>query len=139
MKRAFEIKGIDHIVLRVADIQRSDRFYTAVLGCTKERELNELGLHQYRAGRQLIDLVVVGTTLGGEEPVTPRGNMDHLCLTIDPFDAVSLTAYLQQHQIEPSTVGVRYGATGYGESLYIKDPDGHTIELKGPDDGESTG
>ncbi|MBO6555985.1 MAG: VOC family protein [Pseudomonadales bacterium] len=129
--RPFSISGIDHIVLRVADLDASLRFYEDILGCRKERELPDLGLYQLRAGRQLIDLVTVGSKLGGKIPVNPDGkNQDHFCLTLDTFDEDILREWLSSHGIEASEVGERYGAKGYGLSVYIQDPDGNTVELK---------
>lgn len=127
----FEIRQLDHLVLRVTDLQRSLDFYQGVLGCELERQLEDLGLYQLRAGDQLIDLVLLGTTLGGDQAVDQaRANQDHFCLTISPFDQADLQAWLAQHDITPSAVAERYGAQGYGLSLYIKDPDGNTVELK---------
>ena len=132
MTPPFSLAGLDHIVLRVSDLAVSDRFYRDTLGCTLERSLPEVGLYQYRAGDQLIDLVVVGSRLGGEAAVVPAGNMDHFCLIVDPFDEASLREHLTGAGLSPSSTGTRYGASGYGPSLYITDPDGHIVELKGP-------
>ena len=127
----FQVKGIDHVVLRISDLSRSLAFYQAALGCHLERELPELGLFQLRAGHQLIDLVVRGSNLGGDTAVIPEtGNLDHFCLTIDGFDESTLQQYFASLDIKSSEVGERYGAEGYGLSLYIEDPDGNTIELK---------
>ena len=74
----FEVKHLDHVVLRVRDVGRMVRFYGEVLGCAVERELAELGLVQLRAGNALIDLVDVAGELGrrggappGRESVEP--------------------------------------------------------------------
>ena len=58
--------------------------------------------------------------------------MDHFCLTIEPFDEAALRAHLADHGIAAGAVKKRYGAEGQGPSLYITDPDGNTVELKGP-------
>ena len=72
------IAGLDHVVLRCARFDATMAFYVDVLGCTLERELPELGLHQLRAGAALIDLVPVGSRLGGTEPPdAERANMAH--------------------------------------------------------------
>ncbi len=126
------VVGIDHLVLRVADLEAARAFYEDVLGCQQERSLPELGLYQLRAGEQLIDLVPIGSTLGGTEPVNQsQANQDHFCLTIDPFDETQLLDYLSAQGIACSEVAQRYGAHGFGPSVYIKDPDGNTVELKG--------
>lgn len=129
-----QIREIDHVVLRVSDLQAMLRFYCGVLGCSVERELEELGLTQLRAGRSLIDLVIVDSTLGREGGAAPgqQGrNMDHLCLRVDPFDAGDINAHLKRHGIEHGEVSSRYGAEGEGPSIYLQDPEGNTVELKG--------
>ena len=126
----FAIQGLDHVVLRVADVERALRFYCEVLGCREERRLESIGLVQLRAGAALIDLVPTEGT-----PETGAGNMDHFCLRIEPFDEADLRAHLAGHGVEVGEVARRYGAEGHGPSLYLQDPDGNTVELKGPPDG----
>ncbi len=126
----FAIQGLDHVVLRVADVERALRFYCEVLGCTEERRLESIGLVQLRAGAALIDLVPAEGA-----PEVARGNMDHFCLRIEPFDEADLRAHLAGHGVEVGEVARRYGAEGHGPSLYLQDPDGNTVELKGPPDG----
>ena len=136
---AIEILGLDHVVLRVRDVTRAIRFYGDVLGCPEERRQDELGLIQLRAGRTLIDLVDANGKLGregGAPPGTEGYNMDHFCLRIATFDPAALRAHLARHGIDMGEVKQRYGAEGEGPSVYIKDPDGNVIELKGPPTGE---
>ncbi len=121
------IQGLDHVVLRVADLERAVHFYCEVLGCRVERRAESISLVQLRAGASLIDLVPAGGT-----PEVAGGNMDHFCLRIDPFDEAKLRAHLVAHGVEVGEVVTRYGAEGNGPSLYIQDPDGNTVELKGP-------
>jgi len=131
----FRILGLDHLVLRVRDVARVKAFYCDVLGCTPERDREDLGLYQLRAGRALIDLVDVAGTLGqagGAAPGREGRNLDHLCLRIDPFDSAAIRAHLIRHGVEPGEVVSRYGAEGEGPSIYIEDPEGNTVELKGP-------
>jgi glyoxylase I family protein len=130
--------GIDHVVLRVTDLEAALRFYCDVLGCREERRVDDLGLVQLRAGRALIDLVAVGGRLGragGAPPGEEGRNMDHLALRIEDFDEAALRAHLTSHGVEVGEVATRYGAEGDGPSLYIRDADGNTIELKGPPAG----
>lgn len=129
-----KILGLDHVVLRVADVPRAITFYRDVLGCPVEREIESLGLTQLRAGSSLIDLVGVDTPLGqaGGGPPDPDGkNLDHFCVRIEPFDEPALRAHLEAHGVDPGDVGTRYGADGNGPSMYIRDPDGNVVELKG--------
>ena len=129
-----KIRQIDHIVLRVVDVQAMLRFYMDVLGCAPEKNQEEIGLYQVRAGSSLIDFVPVDGKLGrmgGAPPGREGRNLDHLCLRIDPFDAAEVTARLQERGVEVGPVASRYGAEGFGPSIYVKDPEGNTVELKG--------
>ena len=128
------LRGLDHVVLRVADVARAQRFYRDVLGCKVERTLEELGLYQLRAGAHLIDLVDVAAPLGragGPGPGAEGRNVDHFALQVSPFDVAAIRAHLEAHGVEVGEVAQRYGAEGSGPSLYIRDPDGNVVELKG--------
>ncbi len=134
----FQVLGLDHVVSRVSDIERSLAFYRDVLGCALERSLPDFGLYQLRAGRSLIDLVPVESELGrmgGAPPGEDARNVAHVALRIEPFDPEALRAHLAGHGIEMGEVARRYGAEGQGPSIYIEDPDGNTVELKGPPEG----
>lgn len=131
----FRIVGLDHVVLRVKDVERMVRFYHDVLTCRVERARPEIGLTQLRAGRSLIDLVAVEGELGrrgGAAPGEQGRNMDHLCLRIEPFEPDALARHLAAHGASPGEVKTRYGAEGDGPSLYLMDPEGNVVELKGP-------
>lgn len=131
---AIEIQDLDHVVLRVADMQRALRFYCDVLGCREERTILDGALVQLRAGRSMIDLLDASVALGetGAADAARTPNMDHFALRIDPFDEAALRAHLKSHGVEPGEVERRYGAAGFGPSMYIRDPDGNMVELKGP-------
>ncbi len=137
---AIEIRGLDHVVVRVRDLEASLRFYCEVLGCPEERRLDSLGLVQLRAGSSLIDLVVLDSPLGrlGGPPPGDGGagrNVDHFALQLSAFDEAALRAHLEARGVEPGEVGQRYGAGGMGPSMYVRDPDGNVVELKGPGPG----
>jgi len=130
----FAIKGLDHVVLRVTDLDRSIGFYRDVLGCHEERRVESIGLYQYRAGESIIDLVPVESELGrmgGAAPGKEARNLDHFCIRIEPFDEDALRRHLDGHGIDMGEVKSRYGAEGDGPSIYINDPDGNVVELKG--------
>ncbi|MGH0031851.1 MAG: VOC family protein [Myxococcota bacterium] len=132
---AIEIRGIDHVVLRVRDVARSLAFYCDVLGCREERRIESLGLVQLRAGASLIDLVDVNAPLGqagGDPPGGRARNMDHFALQLASFEEAAIRQLLTQAGVEPGEVGERYGALGTGPSMYVRDPDGNVVELKGP-------
>jgi len=131
---------LDHVVLRVNDAQRSLAFYCDLLGCKLERRVEEAGLIQLRAGSALIDLVPLDGPLGragGAPPAREGRNMDHLCLRIEPFDEAAIRAHLDGAGIDAGETARRYGAEGFGPSIYIEDPDGNVIELKGPPERSS--
>jgi glyoxylase I family protein len=131
----FSIRGLDHLVLRVRNLDNMVRFYRDVLGCRIERVQEELGLTQLRAGRSLIDLITIDGKLGrmgGAAPGKEARNLDHFCIAIDGYDEVRIRAYLTAHKVEIGEAGSRYGAEGEGPSLYISDPEGNIVELKGP-------
>ncbi len=131
----FAIKHIDHLVLRVADIDAMMDFYTNILGCTLERVQKHMGLFQLRAGNSLIDLIPVDGKLGSQGGAPPGAeglNLDHFCLRVEPFDADAMLNDLRAKGLEPGQVESRYGAEGEGPSIYVKDPEGNVVELKGP-------
>jgi catechol 2,3-dioxygenase-like lactoylglutathione lyase family enzyme len=131
----FQMLAVDHVVLRVADLARARAFYCDVLGCAVEKWQEEFGLLQLRAGSSLIDLVTLGGKLGrmgGTPPGAEGRNLDHFCLRVAPFDEKGPRAHLATHNIDAGEIVEHYGAEGYGPSLYITDPDGNTVELKGP-------
>jgi glyoxylase I family protein len=123
---AVRVAGLDHVVLRVASLERAIEFYGTVLGCPIERTLEQPKLVQLRAGTSMIDLVP------GEPGEPPVRNMDHFAIRIERMDVEAVQAHLKRHGIDPGEVRRRYGAEGYGSSIYITDPDGNTVELKGP-------
>lgn len=132
---AMKILGLDHVVIRANDIKPMIAFYRDVLGCEVERSLEDFGLHQLRAGNSLIDLVDVTAPIGrqgGAGPGDEGRNMDHFCLRIDDFDETLLREHLASHGVEAGETGQRYGADGTGPSIYIRDPEGNVVELKGP-------
>jgi glyoxylase I family protein len=129
-----EIAAIDHIVLRTNHLDLMLHFYCKILGCKIERELPEkLGLTQLRAGNALIDLVTVGSQLGkvgGGPPTATENNVDHFCLQIMPIAEQDVIHHLNNFGINTGEFADRYGAQGFGNSIYIKDPDGNTVELR---------
>jgi glyoxylase I family protein len=133
---AIRPREIDHLVLRVLDLDRMLGFYCGALGCTVERRQDNIGLVQLRAGRSLIDLVPVDGELGragGAAPAKEGGrNLDHFCLRVEPFDEAAIRQALQAHGAEAGPLEQRNGAEGEGPSIYLTDPEGNVVELKGP-------
>jgi len=128
------IQRIDHVVLRVTDLEKMVTFYSEVLGCQLERYSGDAGIAQLRAGQSLIDLVDVLGPIGrqaGGAPDRNATNMDHVCLHLNPWDSDTIRNHLRQHGVAASSTETRYGAQGMGPSIYMRDPEGNRIELKG--------
>ncbi|NJM32818.1 MAG: VOC family protein, partial [Limnobacter sp.] len=125
-----QLKAIDHVVFRVTNLPAMLHFYCKVLGCTFEREEPEQGLYQLRAGTSLIDLVPLDKPLGkkaGGPPNRNAPNVDHVCLQVDPFDGAAICAFLAEQGIACGPIEQRYGAKGFGPSIYLQDPEGNTL------------
>jgi glyoxylase I family protein len=131
MPAPFAILGIDHVVLRAADPAALERFYIEALGCRLEKRQGKLT--QLRAGRALIDIVPADEAgPAGGTSGTGGANLDHLCLRIDPFDPAAIARHLAAHGASCGPQASRYGAEGQGPSVYLTDPEGNGVELKGP-------
>ncbi len=125
------IRKFDHVVLRAQDIERMIEFYCEVLGCSLEKWSTAVaGLVHLRAGDSLIDIMAASHE--PEEAGRVATNMDHLCIQVEPFNEAEITAHLTRHGVEVGTFEPRYGADGYGKSVYIRDPEGNEVELKAP-------
>jgi glyoxylase I family protein len=123
-----KLRGIDHVVLRVQDIDVMRRFYCDVLGAAHVAYRPAFGMSHLRVGGAMIDLVEA-------DPGQGR-NMDHLCLRVEPFDQDAIVAHLGKHGVAVGRIASRFGAEGNGVSIYLTDPEGNTVELKGPSDGK---
>ncbi|GAA2067462.1 VOC family protein [Streptomyces albiaxialis] len=125
------VKAFDHLVLNVGDVERSLEFYAGTLG------LEPVRVEEWRAGKVPFPSVRVTPETIIDLFSRDRGesNVDHLCLTVDPVD--------WEEVIESGTFDVvegpvdRFGARGTATSLYVRDPDGNTVELRWyPQDAE---
>eukprot|EP00918_Siedleckia_nematoides_P078609 GHVU01172047.1.p1 GENE.GHVU01172047.1~~GHVU01172047.1.p1 ORF type:complete len:146 (-),score=7.55 GHVU01172047.1:198-635(-) len=132
--KMLNIVGIDHIVLRTDKLKQMLDFYCIVLGCKIERETSlETGLTQLRAGNALIDIVDVNSELGragGGKPSLTENNLDHFCLLLTTINEQEIRDHFKRLNIEIPEFERRYGAQGYGLSVYVEDPQGNTIELR---------
>ncbi|MFN8017318.1 MAG: VOC family protein [Acidimicrobiales bacterium] len=121
---AVAVTGLDHLVLVVADVERSVAWYRDELG------LEPLRLDEWRRGEVLfpslrVDPGTIIDVLGGERT---GANVDHLCLVVDPIDLGDLAASGRFDVADGP--GQRWGARGDGTSLYVRDPDGNIVELR---------
>jgi len=157
-RRPFKMQHLDHIVLKCYDFENMFAFYTDVLGCTVD-DPNDVGrfggaLTHLRAGEHtMIDLLWIDRRnlssegekmslkmLSGGEGAenfpdisnASSSRLDHFCLRIDAFDETLLMEYFREKNVEIVSTGMRKGAEGIGPSIYVKDPEGNTVELKGP-------
>jgi catechol 2,3-dioxygenase-like lactoylglutathione lyase family enzyme len=131
---AFQIRGIDHVVLRCNNVDEMLSFYCDVLGCTIAKRNERLGLIHLSAGTSMIDLVATDGEIGragGSAAGLEARNMDHFCLRVEPFDVEHLTEHLKTHGLAPAELRIRFGAEGDGLSFYLRDPAGNRVELKG--------
>ncbi len=133
-KPPFALEGIDHILLLVSGLDAAARFYTEVLGCTVEGALPQYGMLQLRAGAALIDLVDIAAPEASwaKPPVAGGRNLDHLCLALAAHDEAELRRHLARHHVAIIEEGIHGGSRGESLSLYVRDPSGNVIELKGP-------
>lgn len=124
-----QVQGMDHIVLVAADVERSLAWYMVELGLAPVR------VEEWRAGAapfpsvRVNDGTIIDIVPDGGYPVGPgRGNVDHFCLVVAPTDLDAVKASGRFEVVDGPAV--RYGARGDGTSLYVKDPDGNTVELR---------
>ncbi len=150
-QRPFEIQRLDHLVLRTRDIERLVAFYEG-LGCTIVRKLDAMSMCQMRAGDSMIDIVSIAPDPAAADSAAPDSaapdsaagaeqgrNLDHFAIRVEPFDESAILAYCAAHAIESQAMPMSLlGADGYGPAIYIKDPDGNRVELKGPPDADQT-
>jgi catechol 2,3-dioxygenase-like lactoylglutathione lyase family enzyme len=121
---SLRVTGLDHVVLNVADVERSLAFYCDDLGLSPER------VEEWRGGEVLFPSVRVDASTIIDLLATPRTgeNADHLCLVVEPVDLEAVKVSGRFEVVDgPAT---RFGARGDGTSLYVKDPDGNTVELR---------
>ena len=118
------VRGLDHIVLAVADAHRSLAWYGGRLG------LEPLRVAEWEAGEVFFPSVRVDATTIIDLVEVPRSgvNMDHVCLVVDPIDLAALAADPDLDVVEGPVR--RWGAQGEATSLYVRDPDGNTVELR---------
>ena len=130
-----QIRNIDHLVLRVRDIDAMRAFYCDVLGAEHIGYRPKFAMSHLRVGECMLDLVEAKKR-GLAAPEAGRLNLDHFCFRVEPFDQEAIVAHLKRHNVPLGPIRERYGAEGNGVSIYLTDPEGNTVELKGPSDGK---
>ena len=116
------VVGLDHIVLKCADVDRALAFYCDTLGLEPER------VDEWRRGETFFPSVrITPTTIIDLFPGAPEGqNLDHFCVVIEPADLEVLSTKFPDAKLAHGL----FGAQGYASSLYVHDPDGNTVELR---------
>ena len=129
----YRLGGVDHVVVRAKDIDAMLGFYRDLLGCRVAKHNEPLGLWHLDAGGSMIGLVDMNGKRGaaGGPPPGPGRNVDHIAIKVEPFDAEAIRAYFTASGVEPDQAAVRFGADGDGPSIYMRDPEGNGVELKG--------
>ncbi len=136
---SIRITRLDHLVLRVRDLEKMIAFYCDVLGAEILWRRPNLGLVHLRVGSDLLDLVPIDGPLGkkgGAAPGAEGRNLDHFCFRVEPFDQDAIVRHLEAHKVEIGEIRPRFGSEGTGVSIYLADPEFNTVELKGPSDGK---
>ncbi|MBM3672117.1 MAG: VOC family virulence protein [Actinobacteria bacterium] len=120
------VVGLDHIVLNCADVERSLAWYCDELG------LEPVRVDEWRRGETFFPSVRVdATTIIDLFPAERTGtNMEHVCLVIEPTDLAALAASGRFEVVGEGPTDHLFGAQGYATSLYVRDPDGNTVELR---------
>ena len=128
----FKLGHLDHLVLRTSQLEVLLAFYER-LGCRLERDLREkVGMVQLRLGDSMLDLVEATMDETGDK------NLDHFAVRVDPFNEADILKFCEEEGIEARSMSFPlYGADGYGPAIYITDPDGNRMELKGPPQSEA--
>lgn len=118
------VHELDHIVFNVEDIERSLAWYTGLLGLAHER------VDDWRAGRAPFPSVRInaGTIIDLMTIERTGHNVDHICLVVDRVDVDAIADDSRFDVVEGPVE--RWGARGSGRSVYVKDPDGNTVELR---------
>jgi catechol 2,3-dioxygenase-like lactoylglutathione lyase family enzyme len=118
------VTDVDHVVLNVADAERSLAFYVDELGLAPAR------VDEWRRGEVPFPSVRVTRTFIVDLLETERTgvNADHLCLVVEPVDLTAVAASGRFTVVDGPAA--RFGAQGLGTSLYVLDPDGNTVELR---------
>jgi catechol 2,3-dioxygenase-like lactoylglutathione lyase family enzyme len=124
MAAAVTVIELDHIVLNVGDVERSLRFYCDELGLAGERVQEWYNKEVFFPSVR----VNAGTILDLLEAPRTGENTDHFCLVVAPTDFDALKASGRFDVV--AGPDRRFGARGDGTSLYIRDPDGNTVELR---------
>lgn len=124
MNHPVVVTGIDHLVLCVADVERSVTWYAEHLGLATER------LDAWRTGdAPFVSLRIDESTLIDLLEAAPDGrNVDHVAFVTD---RAGFDAFVAEHgdiiEMGPASL---FGARGQGDGVYVRDPDGHRVELR---------
>lgn len=123
----FSLEHLDHLVLRTPDVERLVNFY-GLLGGRVVRTISSMNLTQMAVGRSMLDIIQADGSTGGS-----GRNLDHFAIRVEPFDRDAILAWCAARNIPAEAPeNLLLGADGIGPAVYVEDPDGNRVELKGP-------
>ena len=124
------IDRLDHLVLKVRDLEATARFYERALGLEREIFHDHGGVtrHALRFGRQKINLHDDQTVAHPKARVPSPGSADFCLIAAVPLDEVMARLTREGISIEVGPVA-RTGTLGPMQSIYFRDPDGNLVEV----------
>ncbi len=126
----FTLEHLDHVVLRTTDLEKMIAFYER-LGAVVVRRMEQMEMVQLRFGSSMLDLVASKDPVGADGEAESR-NLDHFAVRISPYDEAAILAFCEKHGIEAQPMKKLLGADGFGPAVYLRDPEGNRVEVKGP-------
>ena len=121
-----KIQHLGHVVLKVTDLERSERFYNGVLGLPICARFDEQGMKMtfFSLGDHH-DLAIL--KVSGEDPTGAQApGLHHVafCIGTSIDDLIDAKAHLEKAGVQPDPID--HEVT---QSLYFDDPDGNNVEL----------
>ena len=120
-----KVLALDHLVLVVSDVDRTLDWYARYAGLEPIRVEEWRREEVFFPSLRLDEHTIIDVLPGRDEGSSERGHLDHLCFVVSAADRSALA-----EELEVVDEGVRYGARGDGDSIYVRDPDGLLVEFR---------